>query len=146
MDETNTLISLARQGLKILHASRRGDLTTRQSHYTSTLSKLNIAVRSFWTVQSEVKTSNRDLIKRQYRIARPHATEEEINAAIESGNGASSVFVQEMMNSRIGERQRALASVQDRQASLEKIAKSMEELVNLNRELEALIHVNLSCI
>ncbi|KAJ3413685.1 Plasma membrane t-SNARE, secretory vesicle fusion [Chytridiales sp. JEL 0842] len=143
-EETKTLIEKARAGSKMLHASRKGDLNTREAQYKAVLRNLNNAVKTFWSVQNDVKTSNKDQIKRQYKIARPQATDYEIEAAIESGR--ADVFTQEILSSRVADQQRILGAVQDRQAALEKINRTVGELVSLSQELDALINAQQSMI
>jgi t-SNARE complex subunit (syntaxin) len=96
-------------------------------------------VKSFWQVQNEIKTTQKDQLKRQYKIARPAASDQEIEHAIESGR--TDVFGQELLSSRVEEQRRMLGAVQDRQLALDRILKTMEELVELTQELEGLINV-----
>ncbi|KAJ3313397.1 hypothetical protein HDU76_002657 [Blyttiomyces sp. JEL0837] len=121
----------------MMKQSRRGDKNIRMQHYKTSVSKVNEAVKAFWQVQSEIKSSNRDQIVRQYRIARPGASDQEIQNALDSGR--ADVFSQEILSSRVADQQRILGAVQDRQKQLEQITKSMEELVSLTQELQHLI-------
>jgi syntaxin 1B/2/3 len=139
MQQTGNTIEVARSGVKMLQKSKKGDVQTREGLYKTSLKNLQTAVRNFWQAQNEVRSANRDQMIRQYKIARPNATDDEINQALESGQG--DIFSQEILSSRVQDQQRILGAVQDRQKALEKIAKSMEELLVLSQELESLINV-----
>ncbi|KAI9323913.1 t-SNARE [Zopfochytrium polystomum] len=91
----------------------------------------------FYNAQKEVRASNRDQIVRQYKIAKPDATDEEVRDAVDSGR--TDVFASAIVSGRIQNRQQVLGQVQERQKALEKLAQSMEELVGLVQELGTLI-------
>lgn len=136
-DETSRLTSVARNGVKILKQSKRGDKNTRQNQYKASVENLRQAVQSFFAAQKEVRTTNRDQIVRQYKIARPDASDQQIEQAVEEGR--TDIFNSAILSSRVQDQQRILGAVQDRQRSLEKIAASMNELVQMTVELQALI-------
>ena len=94
-------------------------------------------MQSFFAAQKEVRTTNRDQIVRQYKIARPDASDQQIEQAVEEGR--TDIFNSAILSSRVQDQQRILGAVQDRQRSLEKIAASMNELVQMTVELQALI-------
>ena len=76
---------------------------------------------------------------RQYRIVRPDATEEEVQAAVEDQSGGQ-IFQQALMQSnRRGQAQAVLSAVQDRHAQLEKIQQQLEELAQLFQDLDTLV-------
>ncbi|KAJ1548386.1 Plasma membrane t-SNARE, secretory vesicle fusion, partial [Cladochytrium tenue] len=136
-EHSTKLIERARGGVRTLKQSKRGDKTIRQNQYKATLENLRAAVQQFYNAQKEVRSSNRDQIIRQYRIARPDASEQEVAAAVDEGR--TDVFASAILSSRIQDRQRVLGQVQDRQRQLEKLADSMAELASLTRELQAMI-------
>ncbi|KAJ3390575.1 hypothetical protein HDU84_007276 [Entophlyctis sp. JEL0112] len=76
--DTSRLLGFARDGVKMLHKSRKGDKKLRMGQYNFVLQKLQAVTKSFLQVQNEIKLSKRDQIARQYKIARPNASEEEI--------------------------------------------------------------------
>ncbi|KAI9325711.1 t-SNARE [Zopfochytrium polystomum] len=136
-DTTTRLIETARAGVKIMKQSKRGDKSIRQNQYKTSLENLRTAVQLFYNAQKEVRASNRDQIVRQYKIAKPDATDEEVRDAVDSGR--TDVFASAIVSGRIQNRQQVLGQVQERQKALEKLAQSMEELVGLMQELRTLI-------
>ncbi|KAI9330953.1 t-SNARE [Obelidium mucronatum] len=122
----------------MLHRSRKGDKNIRKGQYNFVLQKLQSVTRTFLEVQNNIKLSKRDQIARQYRIARPNASDAEIQDAIDSGR--TDVFNEVMLSSRIADQQRVLGAVQDRQKELEKVLRSMTELQEIMVEMNALIN------
>ncbi|KAJ3076317.1 Plasma membrane t-SNARE, secretory vesicle fusion [Podochytrium sp. JEL0797] len=135
--ETSLIVQFCRDGVKMLHRSRKGDKNIRKGQYNFVLQKLQTATRNFLDVQNNIKMSKRDQIARQYRIARPNATEDEIQEAIDSGR--TDVFNEVMLSSRIQDKQRVLGAVQDRQKELEKVLSSMTQLQEMMVEMNELI-------
>ncbi|KAJ3351059.1 hypothetical protein HDU83_009250 [Entophlyctis luteolus] len=106
--------------------------------YNFVLQKLQAVTKSFLQVQNEIKLSKRDQIARQYKIARPNASEEEIQQAIDSGR--TDIFNEVMLSSRIADGQRILGAVQDRQRELNKVLESMTQLQEIMLEMNTLIN------
>lgn len=73
-------------------------------------------------------------------VARPDATHEEVEKALESSN-IGSAFAQQLLSSRTAQSRKVLDEVQSRHDALVKIEQSMSELVNLFQEMQALIDV-----
>ena len=78
-------------------------------------------------------------MEREIRIARPNATPEEIERAMDSRTGP--VFAQEILSSRVQDQRRVLQEVQGRHEELRRIETSIDELVNLFQEMQLLIDV-----
>ncbi|KAJ3393655.1 Plasma membrane t-SNARE, secretory vesicle fusion [Entophlyctis sp. JEL0112] len=136
--DTSRLLGFARDGVKMLHKSRKGDKKLRMGQYNFVLQKLQAVTKSFLQVQNEIKLSKRDQIARQYKIARPNASEEEIQQAIDSGR--TDIFNDVMLSSRIADGQRILGAVQDRQRELNKVLESMTQLQEIMLEMNNLIN------
>ncbi|KAJ3210304.1 Plasma membrane t-SNARE, secretory vesicle fusion [Dinochytrium kinnereticum] len=136
-EDTSTLVSETRNGIKVLAQAKTPDppATVKNQQYGRIVSKLKDATRTFFNVENDVKSSGREQFARQYRIARPQATDAEIDAAID--NGTSDVFTQELMSSRVAEQRRQLDAVQDRAKALQKINESMQELLRIVQELDS---------
>ncbi|KAJ3218790.1 Plasma membrane t-SNARE, secretory vesicle fusion [Dinochytrium kinnereticum] len=136
-EDTSALVTETRNGIKVLAQSKTADppASVKNQQYGRIVSKLKDATRTFFTVENEVKASGRDQFARQYRIARPQATDAEIDNAID--NGTSDVFTQELMSSRVADQRRQLNAVQDRAKALQKINESMQELLRIVQELDA---------
>ncbi|KAJ3074675.1 hypothetical protein HDU98_010565 [Podochytrium sp. JEL0797] len=131
--EIDCLILYARDGLKMLHRSKRGDLTRRKEAYDMCLQKLQTAIRTYASVQEQSKVGMRSEFARQYKIVKPDATESEIEAAIQSGQ--TQVFASALVSSK----QEVLARVQDRQQDLLKVLSSLTTLSELMAELNDLV-------
>ncbi|ORX68631.1 t-SNARE [Linderina pennispora] len=91
-------------------------------------------------METQYSNRNKERLERQYRIARPDATDEEIAAAIESDQ-AGQVFAQSVMHSsRIGEARRVLRDVEERQADIRKIEKTVNELSEMFLEVNDMVN------
>ncbi|KAJ3087790.1 Plasma membrane t-SNARE, secretory vesicle fusion [Phlyctochytrium bullatum] len=136
-EDTSSLVTSSRSALKVLSQSKtpQPPAAVKNQQYARLAATLKDATRTFFRVENEVKVSARDQFARQYRIARPQASEAEIEHAI--ANGTSDVFSQELVSSRIGEQRRQLESVQDRARALQRIQNSMAELLRIVEELDA---------
>ncbi|KAJ3118470.1 hypothetical protein HK100_000611 [Physocladia obscura] len=136
--DTSKIVGFSRDAVKILHQSRKGDKNVRKGQYNFVLQKLQASTRTFLQVQNEIKLSKRDQIARQYRIAKPNASEAEIQEAIDSGR--TDIFNEVMLSSRVSDKQRVLGAVQDRQKELAKVLQSMTELQEIMLEMNSLIN------
>ncbi|GBL52723.1 Plasma membrane t-SNARE, secretory vesicle fusion [Candidozyma auris] len=90
------------------------------------------------------ESKNREQTKaqsaRQYQIINPHATQEEIEAAVEDGTPNQQIFQQALMQSnRRGEARTVLNEVQVRHRELLKLEKTMAELTQLFHDMEELV-------
>lgn len=90
------------------------------------------------------ESNNREQTKvqaeRQYRIVKPDATEEEIQAVVEDGSSNQQIFQQALMQSnRRGEARTVLNEVQTRHRELLKLEKTMAELTQLFHDMEELV-------
>ncbi|KAG0196975.1 Plasma membrane t-SNARE, secretory vesicle fusion, partial [Mortierella sp. GBA43] len=106
---------------------------------TSTLSKqFKDAVSRFQNVQHQHGVKSKENMARQFRIAKPDATEEEIRQMVEQDQGA--VFSQQLLQqARSQQAVAALNSVQDRQRELARLQENVVELAQLYKQLEQLI-------
>lgn len=78
--------------------------------------------------------------ERQYRIVKPDATDEEIQAVVEDGLGNQQIFQQALMQlNRRGEARTVLNEVQVRHRELLKLEKTMAELTQLFHDMEELV-------
>ncbi|KAJ2487348.1 Plasma membrane t-SNARE, secretory vesicle fusion [Coemansia sp. RSA 2320] len=147
---TNDMITEIKQNLKdMANACKR-------SKYDPSVSKSQAAVRDgrhralakkfadqlqrYRQMEYEYSQRNHDRIARQYRIARPNATDEEVRDAIASDQ-ASQVFSQAVMSSnRLGEARRVLRDVEERQADIRKIEKTINELAQMFIEVSEMVN------
>ncbi|KAJ4271364.1 hypothetical protein NW762_000066 [Fusarium torreyae] len=108
-------------------------------HVTRIDRRLKAAITQYQQVESQFRKRTQDQMARQYRIVRPDASEQEIQAAVEDTSGGQ-VFSQAMMQSdRQGRARAALSAVQDRHQALLKIEQQMVELAQLFQDMDTLV-------
>lgn len=101
--------------------------------------RLKSAIQQYQQVESQFRKRTQDQMARQYRIVRPDASEDEVQAAVEDTSGGQ-VFSQAMMQSdRQGRARAALTAVQDRHTALVKIEQQMVELAQLFQDMDTLV-------
>jgi syntaxin 1B/2/3 len=89
-------------------------------------------------VEVSYQRKARDQLARQYKIANPDATDDEIREAQEVNSNAP-VFSQAVMQNRRGAARSALAEVRSRHTEIQKIEKTMVELAQLFEDLNQLV-------
>ncbi|KAF9919417.1 Plasma membrane t-SNARE, secretory vesicle fusion [Lobosporangium transversale] len=106
---------------------------------TSTLSKqFKEAVSRYQNVQYENGQKAKETMARQFRIANPQATEEDIKRLVDEEQGGA--FTQQLLQQTRGQQATlALNNVQDRQRELKKLQESVVELAELYKQMETLI-------
>jgi syntaxin 1B/2/3 len=116
-----------------------GRSATNSGHVDRVDREVKAVITKYQTVESEFQAAVKQQMGRQYRIVRPEATEEEVQAAVnDTGNGQ--IFSQALMQSdRQGRARAALSAVQDRHKELLKIEQQMTELFQLMQDLDTLV-------
>ncbi|KAI9503351.1 hypothetical protein GGI25_001787 [Coemansia spiralis] len=143
--QNNALVSRVKNNLDILaqtaddpniSKSQRVAQASRQQAEAKRFSEL---LQRYRQMEYQYSQRNRERLERQYRIARPDASDAEISEAIES-NQAGQVFAQAVMHSnRIGEARRVLRDVEERQEDMRKIEKTMTELTEMFNEVADMV-------
>ncbi|KAF9304352.1 Plasma membrane t-SNARE, secretory vesicle fusion [Mortierella antarctica] len=128
---TNTLSGEIYDRLRVLTESNRRVHTKeefdRRKLRTSTLSKqFKDAVSRFQNIQYQNGQKSKETVARQYRIANPSATEEDIQRLL-------------LQQARGQQALAALSNVQSRQRELHQLQESVVELAQLYKQLEHLI-------
>ncbi len=118
------------------------DSRTRKNQQVTVIAKLQKSLKSFDKLQRRANEQYKDRIKREYKIVRPFATDEEVKKALESCKGGEA-FSQAMMNSSLNT---AYESVKGRRDEMLKIEKSIEEIAKLFTDLQLLLQVNIILI
>ncbi|KAI8913404.1 t-SNARE [Gorgonomyces haynaldii] len=140
-DETNGYMDRVRSMLAQLAQEtkrmRGVEVQSRQSQQNSAARRLLDCGRKYGKVQEKYKDKYKQKMVRELRIARPDASPQEIDRAVESGHG--DVFAQEMLSSRIGEQRRVLQEVQGRHDEILKIEQSVEQLATLFQDMQVLL-------
>ncbi|KAJ3355528.1 Plasma membrane t-SNARE, secretory vesicle fusion [Kappamyces sp. JEL0680] len=141
-DETNGLMDRVRTTLKRLsdETKRLGgsEAQSRKAQQASAAMKLQNAAQRYAQVQKYAKEQYKKRMEREIRIARPDASERDIERAVNDSRSGSA-FAQEMLNSRIGAQRRVLQEVQGRHEELRKMEASIEELATLFMDLQVLL-------
>ncbi|KAJ3041019.1 Plasma membrane t-SNARE, secretory vesicle fusion [Rhizophlyctis rosea] len=139
-DQNNELVQSTRaqiRNLSNIRATNAGDARVRSTQQKALAKKLMEAAQQYQQVQQQAKSAYRQQMTRQYAIARPGASREEIEAAVDGASGP--IFQQEIMTSRVGEQRRALEAVRTRHDELLRIEQSITELFELFQEMQALL-------
>ncbi|KAH8906437.1 t-SNARE [Coniochaeta sp. PMI_546] len=102
--------------------------------------RLKQAIQNYQQVESAFRKKTQDQMARQYRIVRPDASEQEVQAAVEDTSQGAQVFQQALMQSdRRGQARAVLSAVQDRHAAIQKIEQQMIELAQLFQDMDTLV-------
>ncbi|KUI70647.1 Protein transport protein SSO2 [Cytospora mali] len=103
--------------------------------------RLKDAIQQYQQVEAAFRRKMQAQMERQYRIVRPDADADEVQAAVEDMSaGGQQVFQQAMMqSSRQGQARAVLNAVQDRHRELQKIEQQMIELAQLFQDMDTLI-------
>ncbi|KAG0349001.1 Plasma membrane t-SNARE, secretory vesicle fusion [Podila humilis] len=111
----------------------------RRKLRTSTLSKqFKDALSRFQNVQYQHGQKSKETVARQYRIANPSATEEDIRRLVDEDQGG--IFTQQLLQQARGQQaMAALSNVQSRQRELHQLQESIVELAQLFEQLGHLI-------
>lgn len=100
--------------------------------------RLKKAINDYQRLESDFRRQMQDQQARQYRIVRPDASEEEVQAAVEDGGGQ--IFQQALLNSdRTGQARSALGAVRARHEEIRRIEETMIELAQLFQDLDQLV-------
>ncbi|KAH6579371.1 hypothetical protein BASA61_010297 [Batrachochytrium salamandrivorans] len=147
--EASDLIADARQRLQRISNETKnlrggGDSRSRQAQQSVLAQKLMDAAQRYQNIQVTYKQKYRQRMEREIRIARPDASPQQVEQALDSRSGP--VFSQEMLSSRVGEQRRALQEVQGRHAELRKMEESIEELAQLFQDMQVLLETQQTVI
>ncbi|KAJ3218719.1 Plasma membrane t-SNARE, secretory vesicle fusion [Clydaea vesicula] len=100
--------------------------------------KLIEVAKEYQNIQQSAKTQYRGQLERQFKIAKPNATREEITEALDNNSGGN-VFQQQILSSRVTDQRRILDQVQNRQQELNKIEQSLVELFQLMQDMQMML-------
>lgn len=106
----------------------------------STRNKFLELIQQYRLTESNNREQTKIQAERQYRIVKPDATPEEIQAVVEDGLSNQQIFQQALMQlNRRGEARTVLNEVQVRHRELLKLEKTMAELTQLFHDMEELV-------
>ena len=137
--DTMSLYRELTERVRTIKSSPEASSAKNNPHVTRIDRRLKAAITQYQQVESQFRKRTQDQMARQYRIVRPDASEQEIQAAVEDTTGGQ-VFSQAMMQSdRQGRARAALSAVQDRHQALQKIEQQMVELAQLFQDMDTLV-------
>eukprot|EP01137_Pigoraptor_chileana_P022067 Opistho-2@86543 len=110
---------------------RENQQTQLSRHFVNIMSEYN-------DIQLEFKDKSKERIRRQYKIAKPDASEEEIENAMGSTQNGN-IFAKQVMSTSLVEARKALEDAQDRQKDLEKLEEGLRELHALFLDMAMII-------
>ncbi|KAJ2006399.1 hypothetical protein H4R26_001401 [Coemansia thaxteri] len=146
VDDTNGIIASVKQNLGVLARAvddptiPKAQRVAQASRQQSLAKKFADQLQRYRQMEYRYSQRNRERLERQYRIARPDATDEEVASAIDSDQ-AGQVFAQSVMqSSRVGDARRVLRDVEERQADIKKIEKTINELAQMFVEVSDMVN------
>lgn len=123
--------------IRILKGKVRGD-PGKQAQADRVEKNYKASLIEYQKVVLDFQERVRSQIKRQVKIVKPDATEEELEAACEDGQGQ--IFSQAIMTgNRRGEARSALSAVQARHKEIQRIEQTIQELAELFQNMEQLV-------
>lgn len=141
-NHTTELISGLRLQMKQLQNSVDSaspqDKEMKRTQHSGLAKSLMQAARYYQNVQLKFKDEYKDRIRREYRIAKPSATDKEIEEAVEA---KTNVFATQMATQSIGKSKKALEDMSSRHQEILKIEKSVTELYDLFVEMQSMLDI-----
>ncbi|KAI8851678.1 t-SNARE [Chytridium lagenaria] len=136
--ECKRLLQDGRERLQLLKSSRGGDPTERQRVFTDVGRRLRSATQSYLLVETDVAATTRQQFTRQIKIVRPDASDEEVNAMIDSGD-MQRIFSTAQLQENVGSQRRMFDEVAERKKKLDMILMAMNELSAIVSQLNDMI-------
>ncbi|KAK9469877.1 t-SNARE [Lipomyces arxii] len=138
--ETSQLSNNIKFKIKSIEGRSRND-STKRVQADAVKKTFMDSIQRYQTVEASYSMKYKQRAERQYRIVRPDASDEEVQAAIEDESGTQ-IFSKALYNSnRRGEARAALTEVQNRHKDIQKIERTLGELVQLFKDMEELVEV-----
>ncbi|KAF8136719.1 t-SNARE [Boletus edulis] len=102
-------------------------------------SKFVDAIQSYQQVEQQYRQKYKQRMERQFKIVKPDATPEEIQAVVNDDSGGQ-IFSQALMNSnRYGESRAAYREVQERHQDIQRIEQTIAELAQLFNDMSIMV-------
>lgn len=137
--ETMATYRALAERVRVVKSNPDGSLPMNKIHVERVDREVKAVITKYQTVESEFQAAVKQQMGRQFRIVRPEATDEEVQAAIDD-TSSGQIFSQALMQSdRQGRARAALSAVQDRHKELLKIEQQMTELFQLMQDLDTLV-------
>ncbi|KAK7057828.1 syntaxin-like protein psy1 [Favolaschia claudopus] len=110
----------------------------RQNRVQHVRTKFTEGLQTYQRVEQDYRAKSRTRVERQYRIVKPDATPEEINAVV--SGGGDQVFMQALTtSSSYANARSAYNEVQSRSQDLRRMEETLEQLAQLFRDMAFLV-------
>jgi len=151
IDTTNGSVNDVRKRLEKLKADNNAYAASKDSsptedrirtnmHITLTQKFMEVA-QEYQEVQTNYKNKYKEKVERQYKIAKPDASPEEIDEALESGD-SSKIFANQILDTHLhSQAKNALAYIEARHQDIMKLEASIRELHQLFVDMAILVDV-----
>ncbi|KZO97926.1 syntaxin-like protein [Calocera viscosa TUFC12733] len=141
MEETRKLTTELNKRIKALErqGGSEGLALVRRQQAAALKSEFKEAVENYQRVEQQYRQRYRERMERQFKIVKPDATPEEVQAVLEDGQGGQ-IFAQALRNTtRYGESRAAYREVQERHEEVQRIEKTLTELAQLFNDMSILV-------
>ncbi|EGG13782.1 t-SNARE family protein [Cavenderia fasciculata] len=117
------------------------EVRIRSNMHNTLTQKFVEMMREYQEIQNNYKNKYKEKIERQYRIVKPDASEDEIRAAMDSGD-SSKIFADTILYTHLHtQAKNALAYIQDRHNDIQRLERSIAELHQLFLDMAVLVEV-----
>jgi len=116
---------------------QNSDYKIRRNMHATLTKKFMDVMQTYQDCQSQYKSKCQDTVKRQFKIVKPDATEEEVSQVVEGGG--DQIFTEQMMGSRNAQARAALEDVQEKHKDIQRLEQSISELHQLFVDLSVLV-------
>jgi len=139
--DTGALSNMLKRRIKALErqgtTGRDGQIRKQQTGLVK--QKFMEAIQNYQSVEQQFRTKYKQRLERQFKIVKPDASPEEVQAVVENDQGGQ-IFSQALMNSnRYGEARSAYREVQERHEDIKRIEKTLTELAQLFNDMSILV-------
>ncbi|KIP09497.1 hypothetical protein PHLGIDRAFT_22874 [Phlebiopsis gigantea 11061_1 CR5-6] len=130
------------QSLEAQPAQPGQDMRIRKNRTDFARSKFVEALQNYQQVERDYRQRYKQRVERQFKIVKPDATQDEVNAVVNDvSGGGDQIFAQALTSStRYGESRAAYREVQERHADIQRIERTLEELAQLFNDMSVLIN------
>ncbi|THH32104.1 hypothetical protein EUX98_g2082 [Antrodiella citrinella] len=118
------------------------DIRMRQNRISFARTKFVESLQNYQQVERDYRAKYKQRVERQFKIVKPDATPEEVNAVVNDvQGGGDQIFAQALTSStRYGESRAAYREVQDRHEDIRRIERTLEELAQLFNDMSTLVN------
>ena len=118
-------------------AEQTSDFKIRRNMHATLTKKFMETMHDYQDSQTKYKHKYQDTVKRQFKIVKPDATQEEVDAVLEGGS--DQIFTDHMLASRNAQARAALEDVQEKHKDIMRLESSIQELHQLFVDLSVLV-------